>query len=88
MTKHELSKLIYLNRETEYLKSKIEELECVAESSQLRITGMSRTLNFLGRVGSYAAEIAELKELLGENFGKCFRELNRIKGFINDIEDS
>lgn len=88
MTKHELSKLIYLNKEIEYHKMRITELECAAESQQIRITGMPRAVGFSDRVASYTAEIADLKELLNLNLRKCFTELNRLKRYIESIEDS
>lgn len=88
MTKNELSRLIYLNKETEYLKMRITELECAAESRQTRITGMPRAIGFSDRIASYTAEIAELKGLLDQNLSKCFSELNRLKGYIENIEDS
>ena len=37
--------------------------------------------------GKYAAEIADLKELLELNLKKCFYELNRINRYINGIDD-
>lgn len=88
MTKHELSKLIYLNKEIEYLKMRITELECAAASQQMRITGMPRAIGFSDKVASYTVEIAELKELLDLNLRKFFRELNRLKRYIESIEDS
>lgn len=88
MTKHALSKLIYLNKEVEYLKMRITELECAAESQQMRITGMPRVVGFSDRVASCTVEIAELKELLDLNLRKCFRELNKLKRYIEGIEDS
>lgn len=88
MTKHELSKLIYLSKEIEFLKMRITELECAAESQQIRITGMPKAVGFSDRVGSYAAEIIELKESLESNLRKYFGEFHRLKGYIDSIEDS
>lgn len=88
MTKHELSRLIYLNREIEYIEMRLTELECAAESQQIRITGMPRAVGFSNKVGDYAAEITDLKELLNQSLIKCFRELNRLKRYIEVIEDS
>lgn len=88
MTKHELSKLIYLNKEIEYLKMRIEELECAAESQQMRITGMPKAVGFTDRVAGCTVEIVELKELLDQNLRKCFKELNSLKRYIEGIKDS
>lgn len=88
MTKQELSQLYYLNREIEHLKDRITELECIATSSTSRITGMPHTTDISDKVSKYAAEIADLKELLDLNLKKCFYELNRLNRYIESIEDS
>lgn len=88
MTKQELSQLYYLNREIEHLKNRIVELECIATSSTSRITGMPHASGISDKVGKYAAEIADLKELLDLNLKKCFYELNRLNRYIETIEDS
>lgn len=88
MNKKELSQLYYLNREIEQLKSRIEELECIAVSDTSRITGMPHVIGISDKVGRYAAEIADLKELLNLNLKKCFYELNRLNRYIESIDDS
>jgi hypothetical protein len=88
MTKQELSQLYYLNREIEQLKNRIVELECVATSTSSRITGMPHASGISDKVGRYAAEIADLKELLDLNLKKCFYELNRLNRYIESIENS
>lgn len=88
MTKQELSQLYYLNREIEQLKSRIVELECAATSSTSRITGLPHATGVSDKVGKYAAEIGDLKELLDLNLKKCFYELNRLNRYIESIEDS
>lgn len=88
MTKQELSQLYYLNREIEHLKSRIVELECAATSTTSRITGMPHASGISDKVGKYAAEIVDLKELLDLNLKKCFYELNRLNRYIESIEDS
>lgn len=88
MTKQELSQLYYLNREIEQLKNRIVELECAATSSTSRITGLPHATGISDKVSKYAAEIADLKELLDLNLKKCFYELNRLNRYIESIEDS
>jgi len=88
VTKQELSQLYYLNREIEQIKNRIAELECIATSSTSRITGMPHASGISEKVGKYAAEIADLKELLDLNLKKCFYELNRLNRYIESIEDS
>jgi hypothetical protein len=88
MNKKELSQLYYLNREIEQLKSRIEELECIAVSDTSRITGIPHVTGISDKVGRYVAEIADLKELLNLNLKKCFYELNRLNRYIESIDDS
>lgn len=88
MTTKELSQLYFLNREIEQIKEKINELEIVATSCTSTITGMPHVAGVSDKIGKYAAEIADLKELLDLNLKKCFYELNRLNRFIESIEDS
>lgn len=88
MTKQELSQLYYLNREIEHLKIRIEELEVASTSTSSVITGMPHVMGIGDKVGKYAAEISDLKELLDLNLKKCFYELNRLNRYIASVEDS
>jgi hypothetical protein len=88
MTKQELSQLYYLNREIEQLKKRIAELESTATSITQSITGMPHVNGISDKTGKYAAEIADLKELLELNLKKCFYELNRINRYINSVGDA
>lgn len=64
------------------------ELGCAATSSNSRITGLPHASGISDKVGKYAAEITDLKELLDLNLKKCFYELNRLNRYIESIEDS
>ena len=88
MTKKELSQLYYLNREIEEIQRRIIELETLATGCTSRITGMPMGSDVNDKVGTYVAELADLKCLLDLNLKKCFYELNRLNRFINSIEDS
>lgn len=88
MTKKELSQLYYLNREIEEMKSRLEELECIATTCTSNITGMPHASGISDKVGKYAAEIADLRSLLDLNLKKCFYELSRLNRYINSINDS
>jgi prefoldin subunit 5 len=88
MTKQELSQLYYLNREIEELKHRIAELEWAATSTNSTITGMPHVSGATDKIGKYAAEIADLKELLELNLKKCFYELNRLNRYIESVEDA
>lgn len=87
MTKQELSQLYYLNREIEQLKKRIAELESAATSTTQPITGMPHVSVIADKPGKFAAEIADLKELLELNLKKCFYELNRLNRYIESVED-
>ena len=87
MTKQELSQLYYLNGKIEQLKNRIVELECVATSTSSKITGMPHASGISDKVGKYAAEIADLKELLDLNLKKCFYELNRLNRYIDSVAE-
>jgi hypothetical protein len=39
-------------------------------------------------VGKYAAEIADLRDLLDSKLKKCVHEFNRLNNYIQSIEDS
>lgn len=88
MTKQELSQLYHLNREIEHMQKRLRELETIATSSTSRITGMPHGGGVCDKVGDYAAEIGDLKELLDLNLKKCFYELNRLNRYIESIENS
>lgn len=88
MTKKELSQLYYLNREIERDKLRLLELENAASSATQRITGMPFVGGISDKVGNYATEIAELKELIGLKIRQCWLELNKINRYISGIDDS
>jgi hypothetical protein len=88
MTKKELSQLYYLNREIEELQKRIMELEALAFSCTVQVTGMPSNNGFTDRLGQYVAEIVDLKTLLNINLKKCIHELNRLNHYIQSIDDS
>jgi len=88
MNKKELSQLYYLNREIEEQQRRIRELESLATSCTSYITGMPKITGISDKVAKYAAEIADLKELLDLNLKKCFYELKRLNRFIESVEES
>lgn len=88
MTKQELSQLYYLNREIEEQQKRLQELECISTSCTANITGMPHGTITGDKISMYAAEIADLKELLDLNLKKCFYEFNRLTRYINNIQDS
>lgn len=88
MTRKELSQLYYLNREIVQLQIRLQELECLATSCTVHITGLPRSHGIGDKLGKYVAEIADLKSLLDLNLKKCFYELNRLNRYIQSIDDS
>lgn len=87
MTKKELSQLYYLNREIEQLQERVLELESLASSCTVQITGMPSNSGYTDKLGQYVAEIADLKNLLNLNLKKCFYELNRLTRYIESVDD-
>jgi hypothetical protein len=87
MTKRELSQLYWLNREIEEQQRRIDELESFTSSCVTRITGMPHGRQFVDKLGEYAAEIADLRELLEYNLKRCIIELNRLNHYISTVED-
>lgn len=88
MTKKELSQLYYLNKEIEQQKRKLAELEAAAAKTSQCITGMPGAGNISDKVGTYAAEIADLKALIALNIQKCWYEKSRLERYIQGISDS
>lgn len=88
MTKKELSQLYYLNREIEEQQRRLVELEDLATSCTVQITGMPRAQGISDKIAKYATEIADLKALLDLNLKKCFYELNRLNRYIESVPDS
>jgi hypothetical protein len=88
MTKKELSQLYYLNREIEQDKRKLAELESAVTSGVAKITGLPHVTGISDKVGDYAVEIAELREIIRLNLRRSILEYNRLNRYISDIQDS
>ena len=87
MTNKELSKLYHLKKEIEMQRKRLYELETIAKSCSVRITGMPHGTGISDKVGKYASQIADLKCLLDLNLKKCFFELNRLTEYIQSVGD-
>ena len=88
MANKELSKLYHLKKEIEMQRKRLYELETIAKSCSVRITGMPHGTGISDKVGKYASQIADLKCLLDLNLKKCFFELNRLTEYIQSVDDS
>lgn len=88
MTIKELSQLYFLNLEIEKQKQRLAELESDAFNTTPQLTGMPSGTCVNDKVGMYAAEIADLKELISLNIQKCWYERNRLERYIQGIDDS
>lgn len=87
MTKKELSQLYYLKKEIRQLEQRIKELETAATGCSTKITELPHGTGVNDKIGSYAAQIADLKSLLDLNLKKCFYESNRLDRYIESIKD-
>ena len=88
MTKKELSQLYYLKKEIQGQQRRIKELETLATRCSTTITGMPHGMGISDRVGKYASELSDLKNLLDLNIKKCFFELNKLDRYIQSVSDS
>jgi len=88
LTIKELSQLYFLNLEIEKQKQRLAELEADAFNITPQLTGMPSGTCVNDKVGMYAAEIADLKELISLNIQKCWYERNRLERYIQGIDDS
>lgn len=87
MTKKELSKLYWLNREIEEDKRKLAELEVAAVSSTAKITGLPHVTGAHDKVGNMAILIAEQCNMIELKVQQSVIEYNRITRYINSIDD-
>lgn len=88
MTRKELSQLYYLNREIELDKKRLEELTEAATGVNCRITGMPFSKGIGDKVGNYASEIADLKNMIELNIQRCWSQLIKLNEYIQKIDDS
>ena len=88
MTKKELSQLYYLKKEIKAQQKRIKELEAAATSCSSKMDGLPSGKGITDKIGNYAAQIADLKNLLDLNFKKYFYELKRVSRYIQSIEDN
>lgn len=88
ITIKDLSQLYYLNREIERDKRRLAELETAAQSCTAKITGMPSGGGAGDKIGRYAAEIADLREIISLNIHRCWYELSRLNRYIASIDDS
>ena len=87
MTKKELSRLYYLKKEIELQKRRIKELENAALSCSSPISGLPNGSEITDKVGNYAAQIADLKNLLDRNCERRMCELNILERYIQSVDD-
>ena len=88
MTKKELSQVYFLKREIRQLEQRIKELETAAMVCTSKITGGPNGTGINDKIGNYAEQIADLKNLLALNLRKCVYEFNRLDKFIQSVDDS
>ena len=88
MTLKELSQLYYLNREIEMDQRRLRELEAKALPGAQVITGMPHGTGVVDKVGEYAAEIADLRGIIGAKHQQCLYERSRLERYIAGIDDS
>lgn len=88
MTLKELSQLYYLNREIEMDQLRLIELETKALPGAQVLTGMPHAPGVTDKVGQYAAEIADLRGIIGAKHQQCLYERSRLERYISGMDDS
>jgi len=88
MTIQELSQLYWLNREIEHDTERLRELETASQPGAQVLTGMPRGNMTSDKVGRYAAEIADLKCIIGAKLTQCVYERSRLERYIASVPDS
>lgn len=87
MTKAELSRLYYLNKEIQREEERICELEAASTSCTTKISGLPHMGGIADKTG-IAAGIADCRTAIEKNKELCIVEYNRLMRYINSIDDS
>ena len=88
MTLKELSQLYWLNREIEMDQQRLRELELKALPGAQVLTGMPHAPGVVDKVGTYAAEIADLRGIIEAKHQQCLYERSSLERYISSIDDS
>ena len=88
MTLQELSQLYYLNREIKMDKRRLAELELKVLPGAQSMSGMPHAPGVADKVGTYAAEMADLRAIIEEKSRRCLEERIRLERYIAGIKDS
>ena len=75
MTKKELKNLYYLKKEINEQQKRLEELEMLATKCSNEISEIPHGNRILDKVGNYATEIAELKNLIAKILQNALRNI-------------
>lgn len=87
MTREELSKLYWLNREIQLEQLRLEELRSAAESVTSPISGLPHVKGELRRAEDIRILLAEQVELVALKVKQSVIEYNRLLRFIGDVDD-
>lgn len=88
MTKKELSQLYYLNREIDLLQEQLEDLRRRPPGVTVRSCAGMPGGGISDKVGDYAAQIADLEQMIKLRIEMCALEYKRLNSYINSIQDS
>lgn len=87
MTKKELSKLFYLNREIELEKGRLKELQAAAADSTVKISGLPHVSGEIRKTERMSILIDEQKNLIDLKIKESVIEYNRLNRYILGIPD-
>ena len=88
MTLKELSQLYYLQREIAMDERRLEELEAKLRPGGMKFSGMPQGAGAADKVGLYAAEIVDLRDIIAAKRKPGIFEQICLERYISEISDS
>ncbi len=88
MTLKERSQLYYLQREIAMDERRLEELEAKLRPGGMKFSGMPQGAGAADKVGLYAAEIVDLRDIIAAKRKRCIFEQICLERYISEISDS
>lgn len=77
-----------MRKEIKEQQRRLSELEALATSCNAKMTEIPNENGVSDKVANYAAQIADLKNLIAKNLAKYIEEYKKLTTFIENIEDS
>jgi len=88
MTLKDLSQLYYLKKEIEMDHHRIRGLEAQLQPGSQKFSGLPHGAGFVDKMGTYVAQIADLKGIIEDKQRQCILEQKRLENYIAGVQDS